>query len=411
MASSRGKPLKTSDSVGIVEMPFDFAARLAAQFAHQGVQGAQDVEEVARLRHFVGHRLDDRLAAILDRRQRVGDDEDAERRAADDEELERLKQHLEMAAERAVAAEDAADGDDQSDDEIQRPLSSLDPPTVRRKLTPGCHGEVSLMQGREANLPGGVEPRRGVRPLRVFRDAERSLRCACRPRFRCERRLETIASNVANMNTVGYRADGVTFETEVAKAGDNRIAYVSTGSPFISRQTGATVKTGNPFDVAVQGDGWMSISNANGVAYTRDGRMRMSETGALETLNGDAVLDAGGAPIILNPAADAPTISGDGMIAQDGRQVGAIGLFAIDDDAKLTRTGTSGVIPDKPPTPILDFTQKRHPQGFVEGANVNPIQEMTKLIAVTRTFDGVSSQMSQTEASLQDAIKTLGTVG
>ncbi len=226
-----------------------------------------------------------------------------------------------------------------------------------------------------------------------------------------ERRLETIASNVANMNTVGYRADGVTFETEVAKAGDNRIAYVSTGSPFISRQTGATVKTGDPFDVAVQGDGWMSISNANGVAYTRDGRMRISRTGALETLNGDAVLDAGGAPIILNPAANAPTISGDGMIAQDGKQVGAIGLFAIDDDAKLTRTGTSGVIPDKPPTPILDFTRNGILQGFVENANVNPIQEMTKLIAVTRAFDGVSSQMSQTEASLQDAIKTLGTVG
>ena len=51
-----------------------------------------------------------------------------------------------------------------------------------------------------------------------------------------ERRLETIANNVANMNTVGYRAEGVSFETEVAKAGDNRIAYVSSGSSFISRQ-------------------------------------------------------------------------------------------------------------------------------------------------------------------------------
>ena len=226
-----------------------------------------------------------------------------------------------------------------------------------------------------------------------------------------ERRLETIANNVANMNTAGYRADGVSFETEVARAGDNQIAYVSPGSTFISRQTGASVKTGNPFDVAVQGTGWMAIETANGLAYTRDGRMRISQTGALETLNGDAVLDAGGAPIILNPAASAPTISGDGMIAQDGKQVGAIGLFAIDDDAKLTRTENSGVIPDTPATPILDFTQNGFVQGFVEGANVNPIQEMTKLIAVTRTFDGVSSQMSQTESSLQDAIKTLGTVG
>jgi flagellar basal-body rod protein FlgF len=223
-----------------------------------------------------------------------------------------------------------------------------------------------------------------------------------------ERRLETIAGNVANMNTVGYRAEGVSFETEVARAGENRIAYVSAGSPFVSRQSGPLIKTDNPFDAAIQGTGWFAINAADGIAYTRDGRMRISETGALETLNGNAVLDAGGAPIMLNPAAGAPTISGDGMIAQDGRQIGAIGLFAIDDDAKLTRTENSGVIPDKPATPILDFTQNGVIQGFVEGANVNPIQEMTKLIAVTRTFDGVSSQVSQTESSLQDAIKTLG---
>ncbi len=226
-----------------------------------------------------------------------------------------------------------------------------------------------------------------------------------------ERRLETIANNVANMNTVGYRADGVSFETEVARAGENNIAYVSPGTTFISRQTGASVKTGNPFDIAVQGKGWIAIDTGGATAYTRDGRMRISETGALETLNGNAVLDAGGAPILLDPTASAPTISGDGMIAQDGKQVGAIGLFEIGDDAKLMRTENSGVMPDKPATPILDFTQNGVVQGFVESANVNPIQEMTKLIAVTRAFDGVNSQVSETESSLQDAIKTLGAAG
>ncbi|MGO4870868.1 MAG: flagellar basal-body rod protein FlgF [Roseiarcus sp.] len=226
-----------------------------------------------------------------------------------------------------------------------------------------------------------------------------------------ERRLETIANNVANMNTVGYRAEGVSFATEVANAGGNRIDYVSGGSPFISRQTGAMIKTGNPLDVAVQGQGWFAINTADGVAYTRDGRMRISATGALETLNGNGVLDAGGAPILLNPAAGPPTIAGDGMIAQDGKQIGAVGLFAIDDDAKLTRAENSGVIPDKPATPILDFTKNGIVQGFVEGANVNPIEEMTKLITVTRTFDGVNQQVTQTESSLQDAIKTLGASG
>jgi flagellar basal-body rod protein FlgF len=226
-----------------------------------------------------------------------------------------------------------------------------------------------------------------------------------------EKRLETIANNVANMNTVGFRADGVSFATELAKAGDQRLAYVSAGTTFISRQTGSSTKTGDPFDVAIQGDGWLGISTANGVAYTRDGRMRIAETGALETLNGNAVLDAGGAPIILDPASGPPSISGDGMIAQNGKQVGAIGLYSIDADAKLTRTENSGVMPDKPATPILDFTKNGIVQGYVESSNVNPIEEMTKLIAVTRAYDGVNSQVSDTEASMQDAIKTLGASG
>ena len=161
-----------------------------------------------------------------------------------------------------------------------------------------------------------------------------------------ERRLETIANNVANMNTVGFRGDGVHFDSEVVKAGDSAVSYVSPGQSYVSRETGAAVKTDNPFDVAIQGDGWMGIRTASGLAYTRDGRMRMSESGALETLIGNPVVDAGGAPIVLNPAGSTPTIGGDGMISQDGRQVGAIGLFSIGDHANLVRTENSGVMPD-----------------------------------------------------------------
>jgi flagellar basal-body rod protein FlgF len=222
-----------------------------------------------------------------------------------------------------------------------------------------------------------------------------------------EQRLDTIASNVANMNTAGYRADGVSFSTELAKAGDSNVSFVSPGSGYISRALGPSVKTDNPFDVSVQGQGFLSIATPEGVAYTRDGRMRMSETGALQTLTGNSVLDAGGAPIILNAGGGAPTIAGDGMITQDGKQVGAIGLFSIDDKARFTRAENSGLIPDKPAEPVLDFTANGILQGYVEDSNVNPIEEMTRLITVTRGFDGVNTEVSQTESSLQDAIKTL----
>jgi flagellar basal-body rod protein FlgF len=223
-----------------------------------------------------------------------------------------------------------------------------------------------------------------------------------------QRRLETIADNIANMNTVGYRATGVSFEAEIAKAGEATLNYVSPGADYISRRIGGLVKTDNPLDFAVQGDGWFAIQTPSGTAYTRDGRARIDDSGTLRTLNGDPMLDAGGAPILVDGAAGPLTASSDGMINQNGRQVGAIGLFTIRPDAILTRAENSGVVPDKPAVPILDFTRDGVIQGAVESSNVDPVREMTRLIEVTRAFDGVAAEASQSETSLQDAIKTLG---
>jgi len=220
--------------------------------------------------------------------------------------------------------------------------------------------------------------------------------------------METIADNIANMNTVGYRATGVSFAAEMARAGEATLNYVSSGADYLSRRVGGLVKTDNPLDFAVQGDGWFGIQTPMGTAYTRDGRARIDESGMLRTLYGDPILDAGGAPIVVDSASGPLIVSADGMISQDGRQVGAIGLFAIDADAKLRRTEGSGVVPDKPARPILDFSRNGVVQGAVESSNVDPVREMTRLIDVSRAFDGVAALASQSESSLQDAIKALG---
>jgi flagellar basal-body rod protein FlgF len=96
------------------------------------------------------------------------------------------------------------------------------------------------------------------------------------------------------------------------------------------------------------------------------------------------------------------------MISQNGRQVGAIGLVEIAAGAPLRRAENSGVVPDKPTTPILDFTRAGVVQGAVESSNVDPVREMARLIEVTRAFDGVAAEAAQSEGSLQDAIKALG---
>ena len=223
-----------------------------------------------------------------------------------------------------------------------------------------------------------------------------------------ERRLNTIATNVANMNTAGYRAEHVSFQALVTRKDDTRTSFVSGGADYVSRQTGPMTRTGNPLDVAVTGNAWIAVQGQTGTIYTRDGRMRMQANGALQTLNGYPVLDAGNSAILLDPDGGAPTIAKDGMITQGGRQVGAIGLFSIDDSAKLQRADNSGVVPDKAPSPVLDFSVNGVEQGFVEGANINPVLEMAKMISIQRAFESLATETSDSEASLKDAIKTLG---
>jgi len=190
-----------------------------------------------------------------------------------------------------------------------------------------------------------------------------------------QRRLETIANNV--------------------------------GSDFISKRAGPLIRTESRFDVAVQGEGWFAVNQGGQTIYTRDGRFQLSETGNLVNVNGAQVVDAGGAPIQLDPSGGPPDVSGDGMITQNGRQTGAIGLFTLDDTAVLTRAGSSGFTSDKPGVVVLDFTKNSIVQGAIEGANVNPIEEMTKLIAVSRNFDNVANEVNKSETSLTDAIKAL----
>jgi len=223
-----------------------------------------------------------------------------------------------------------------------------------------------------------------------------------------DKRMTTIAMNVANANTVGFRASGVSFETALSKAGPIPTAYASAGRDFISTAQGPMSKTDNPLDVAVQGSGWLAIRTPNGTAYTRDGRMKMLETGDLQTIEGYPILDAGNSPIVLDPSAGPPMIYRDGMISQGDRQIGAIGLFSIDSAATLTRGPNSSVTPSIPATAVLSFATNGVAQGYLEGANVNPMTELTKLIATTRSFDNVNAMYDTLDTAQRDAIRTLG---
>lgn len=223
-----------------------------------------------------------------------------------------------------------------------------------------------------------------------------------------ERRLNTIADNVANAGTVGFRATGIRFEDVVSGLGQKAVSFSSVGDTFMSTQVGALRETGNPLDFAIQGDAWFGIDTPAGMVMTRDGRFSMLDTGELVTLQGYAVLDAGGAPIQLDPQNGTPSAGADGALTQDGQPVATIGLFNFDPGENFVRHGNSGIVPSGAPEPVIDRNDIGVAQGFVEESNVNPMQEITRLIAVQRTFENIAATIRSTDQTLGDAITTLG---
>jgi flagellar basal-body rod protein FlgF len=223
-----------------------------------------------------------------------------------------------------------------------------------------------------------------------------------------ERRLETIADNVANSSTVGFRATGVKFEDVVSGLGDKSISFASSGDTYISNTSGPMRETGNPFDFAIRGDAWFGIETPAGTVMTRDGRFTMSDAGQLVSIEGYNVLDAGGAPIQLDPRNGPPTAGADGTLRQRDQQVGALGLFTFDPGGEFVRFSNSGIVPAGEPEPIVDRLDAGVAQGFLEESNVNPMLEMTRLIKVQRAFENAAAMLRSTESSYTDAIKTLG---
>jgi flagellar basal-body rod protein FlgF len=235
-----------------------------------------------------------------------------------------------------------------------------------------------------------------------------SLYVALSSQIALERRLDTIADNVANASTIGFRATGVKFEDVVSGTGPKSVSFASSGKTYLSGAHGALSETGNPFDFAIQGDAWFAIDTPVGTVMTRDGRFSMNENGELMSIEGHPVLDAGGSPIQLDPRNGPPKAGADGSLRQNDQLVGSIGLYNFDPGENFVRYGNSGIVPARTPEPVTDRSDIGVAQGFLEESNVNPVLEITRLIMVQRAFENTAALMRQTDSSTDEAIKTLG---
>lgn len=222
-----------------------------------------------------------------------------------------------------------------------------------------------------------------------------------------EQRLTSLAQNVANSRTVGFRATEIRFDEVLRKADEAQVSMVSQGQEYISSRTGGLEKTGNTLDFAISGDAWFSVQTDAGNVMTKDGRFTVNNLGALTTLSGNPVLDAGGAPIQLDAAGGPVQVGTDGSIVQNNQQVAGIGLFSFEPGTNFVRYGESSFMANASVQPLVDTSDVGVMQGYVEQSNVNPVHEITRLIAVQRAFEQNTAAMEKAEESLQRLVQEL----
>lgn len=237
---------------------------------------------------------------------------------------------------------------------------------------------------------------------------QQSMYVALSAQVALEKRMNTLADNVANANTTGFRATEVKFHEILSNTGKANVSYVNEGDDYISTKFGGMLNTGNQFDFAIDGDAWFQVQTPNGNMLTRDGRFSMTANGELVNVDGYPVLDSGGGAIQLNPAAETLKAGRDGGLVQNGVRIGQIGLFTTDVSQGYSRMGSLGIVPEAAIEPLVDTTESGVLQGFLEESNVNPIAEMSSLIMISRAFENASILMRDTEGSLKEAIRTLG---
>lgn len=212
------------------------------------------------------------------------------------------------------------------------------------------------------------------------------------------RQMDVVANNMANMTTTGFKAELMNVEPVLVAANRREdLAYVQDFATTRDTAPGSITATGDPLDLAIEGDGYFAIRTAAGERYTRAGQFQLNEIGEIVTIAGDALLNIDGAAFVVPPQALAITVAPDGTISTDQAVVGRIGLATFEDEQALRKVGGGLYATDEPPLPAA---APRILQGSLEGSNVAPILEMTTMMATVRAYEGVS-QLVDTHNDLQ----------
>lgn len=219
--------------------------------------------------------------------------------------------------------------------------------------------------------------------------------------------MRAIANNIANAATTGFKAEDVMFSEHVKRLGQDHasLSMATANVRHTVMQQGGLSQTGGPFDLAIEGDGFFLIETPNGERLTRAGSFTPNENSDLVTMDGNRVLDAGGAPVFIPQGAGAIGISPDGTISAGGQPVGQIGLYMPADPSQLTREGGTVFIPNGEIEPAQNG---RMMQGFLEESNVNPITQIGRMIEVQRAYELGQTFMEKEDERIRNVFQAIG---
>jgi flagellar basal-body rod protein FlgF len=224
--------------------------------------------------------------------------------------------------------------------------------------------------------------------------------------------MDVIANNVANVNTTGFKRETVAFDSYILQpTPKDSFRFSLDDGIYRDTSSGAVIMTGNPLDVALQGPGYLSVETDKGTHYTRAGAFQLNSEGDLVTALGYKVLDDSGQPITFPSDAANILIGNDGTVSAESgtggtvTEVGKIGIYEFQNEKALESVGGSLYAASETPEQGVSTGLV---QGAIEQSNVHGIEEMTRMIEVSRAYQRIAKLLETEHQRQISAIQRLG---
>ena len=227
-----------------------------------------------------------------------------------------------------------------------------------------------------------------------------------------QRQMDVVANNLANLNTTGFKAESLLFAPyQMPVAADNdfgsqtQLTYTEDWATTHDMTTGALDQTGNPLDLAVMGNGFLTVQTAAGPRYTRSGSLAINASGTLVDLGGNPVLADGG-EVHFDTADTNITILKDGTINTSQGNKGKLSVVEFANPQAMTREGNN-LWAGSNPQPA---TATSVVQGAIEHSNVSGVSEMAQMMRVQRAYQQLADAMQRQDDLRNTAVQKLGSL-